>query len=274
MKKGIRMDLYLVQQGFVQSREKAQAIIMAGEVLCNEVPVVKSSFIVQETDKIRLKNLNGNKYVSRGGYKLEKALKTFDINVSNKVALDIGASTGGFSDVLLKSGAKHVYAVDVGYGQYDWSLRNDKRVTLYEKTNARNLEPSQFILPVDLAVIDVSFISITLLIEKLFDVMKEDSFIVSLIKPQFEVGKENVGKNGVVRDREKHIECISKIRDFLNSKSYVLSKLSYSPITGPKGNIEFLALIEKNNPNISSIDKEYINVIVNQAHENLIKNNI
>lgn len=267
MSKNIRADLSLVKHGLVESREKAKALIIAGCVYKNEVKINKTSELVDENLILTIRG-KAHPYVSRGALKLEKALKSFKINVDGLIALDVGASTGGFTDVLLQNGAKHVYAVDVGYGQFDWKLRNDKRVTLYERTNARYLKSELFKEIPNLSVMDVSFISIKLIINKLFEIMGDNGVLIALIKPQFEAGISKIGKNGVVKDIETHIEVINNIFNFLNENNLIMSNLDFSPIKGPKGNIEFICEIRSNNnkKNIS-INKEEIVKCVNSSHD-------
>ena len=235
-----RADIRLSRQLNI-SREKAQRHIMAGDVYLDEVRIDKSSELVESTDILTLRN-EEEAYVSRGAYKLIKALDAFNIDVQDKICMDIGASTGGFTDVLLKNGAKKVYAIDVGYGQLDWKLRQDSRVCVMERTNARYLKADDFPDKPSLAVMDVSFISILLLLPVIVDIIGEEGEIVTLIKPQFEAGREQVGKKGVVRDEKTHIDVIKNICENC-PEGWNVNKLSYSPITGPKGNIEFLAHI-------------------------------
>ncbi len=235
-----RADIHLSKQ-FNISREKAQRHIMAGDVYLDEVRIDKSSELVENTDILTLRS-EEETYVSRGAYKLIKALDAFNIDVQDKICMDIGASTGGFTDVLLRNGAKKVYAIDVGYGQLDWKLRQDSRVCVMERTNARYLKLDDFPDKPSLAVMDVSFISIILLLPVIVDIIGKPGEIITLIKPQFEAGREQVGKHGVVRDEKTHIDVIKNICENC-PEGWNVNKLSYSPITGPKGNIEFLAHI-------------------------------
>ena len=258
---GNRLDIYLVETGECQSREQAKRLIMAGKVLVNEIIADKSSVIIKETDEIRIKEKL--KYVSRGGLKLEKALEVFPVNVANLSVLDIGASTGGFTDCLLQNGAKEVCAVDVGYGQLSWQLRNDERVHVFERTNARNLSVELIGKKYDGAVCDASFISLTKLIDAIDECTVDDGFFIGLIKPQFECGKGKVGKGGIVRDRDIHIETIESLCSYINDfTAFNLQQLDFSPITGPKGNIEFLIFCRKNK------EQNQINAaeIVDKAH--------
>lgn len=241
----IRIDIYLVDNNHAETRSKAQRLIMAGKVLINEKPVDKSSHTVSDSDVVRVKE--SLKYVSRGALKLEKALDVFDIDVTDKSFIDFGASTGGFSDVLLQSGAAHITCVDVGYGQLAWKIRNDKRTNVLERTNARYLTSDMIDGQKDAAVCDVSFISVTKILPSMDACTNEDSFIIILIKPQFEAGKDQVGKKGIIRDYKVHISVIKSVIDFMNtSTSFSPCGLEYSPITGQKGNIEYLLYARKN----------------------------
>ncbi len=235
-----RIDVHLCRTGAAPSREKARALIMAGQVFIGEKRVDKASETVDEDCIVQVRG-NEDAYVSRGAYKLERAFEVFRPDAEGKVLLDIGAASGGFTDVLLRHGAAHVYAVDVGYGQFDWKLRNDPRVTLMERTNARLLTPDRFPSPPDGAVMDVSFISTRLIIPTLLELTGHRGRIITLVKPQFEAGKGAVGKNGVVREAETHRRVLAEIRDFCPALSYHVEAFTYSPIKGPKGNIEFLA---------------------------------
>lgn len=235
-----RADVWLVTRGLAESREKAQALIMAGQVYVGERRVQKSSEQIAEDAPLQVKG-DQTHFASRGGHKLEKAIQTFQADVSGAVAMDIGAATGGFTDVLLRHGAAHVYAIDVGYGQLDWKLRNDPRVTVMERTNARTLTPEQFDLKPRLTVMDVSFISIRLILPAAAAIMGENGRFLTLIKPQFEAGKGQVGKNGVVRDKEVHQRVLQEICLFAPTMGWHVNQLTFSPIKGPAGNIEFLA---------------------------------
>lgn len=264
-----RIDTELVRRGLCKSRQKAQAMIMAGEVYIDEVKIIKSSECISENANIIIRNKNDD-FVGRGAYKLDKAIKVFNADVRGKICMDIGAATGGFTDVLLKNGAKKVYAIDVGYGQFDWKLRNDKRVVLYERTNARYLNKEMFSDIPEIVVMDVSFISIKIIIPELLKVLADDPTMYVLIKPQFEAGKENVGKNGVIKDPKVHIEVIKNISKFLEEINLCISKLDYSPIKGPKGNIEYICEIKKPLFNDTVID---VDQVVYDAHNDLnIKN--
>jgi len=234
-----RLDTLLVDRELTPTRAKARSLIMQGAVFVNGERVDKAGALVKEDSEITVKD-SSQKYVGRGGLKLEAALKEFDIAVSDKTALDIGASTGGFTDCLLQHGAGKVYAVDVGYGQLDWKLRNDPRVEVLEKLNARYLKPSDIGEPVDIAVIDVSFISLTMVIPPLTQILKQGGVLVALIKPQFEVGKGEVGKGGIVRDESKHTQVVEKISAFLTNLDFTVTGVIPSPILGAEGNKEFL----------------------------------
>ena len=243
-KKKIRLDQLIVNTGLAESREKAKAVIMAGEVLVDGQRADKPGHTFPEDCEITLKTAS-MPYVSRGGLKLEAAIEHFKIDVKNLVMLDIGASTGGFTDCLLQKGAKKVIAIDVGYGQLHWKLRQDPRVVAIEKTNARYLEPGQITGNPDGAVVDVSFISLKLIIPAISGLLPENAFIIALIKPQFEAGKDQVGKGGVVRDEETHNKIINDIKDFCFNQGWSTGGLIPSPILGPKGNREFLILLKR-----------------------------
>lgn len=238
-----RIDKLLLEQGFAESRTKAQALVMAGVVLVNEKRIEKPSQEFLPTDNIRIKGKSDEiKYVGRGGLKLEKALQEFHIQPNEYVCLDVGASTGGFTDCLLQHGAKKVVAVDVGTNQLVWKLRNDERVEVRENVNARYLKAEDFSERFDLIVMDVSFISVTKILPALKNLLKENGKIIVLIKPQFEVGKSEVGKGGIVKDTEKHAQVIEKINDFACDIGLENKDLIDSPILGADGNKEFLAL--------------------------------
>jgi 23S rRNA (cytidine1920-2'-O)/16S rRNA (cytidine1409-2'-O)-methyltransferase len=241
-----RIDKLLVELGLAASRTKAQALVMAGVVLVDEKRIEKPSQEFLPTDKIRIKgSADEIKYVGRGGLKLEKALEEFHIRPAEYVCLDIGASTGGFTDCLLQNGAKKVVAVDVGTNQLAWKLRNDARVEVRENVNARYLKEEDFEEKFDLAAIDVSFISVTKILPVLPPLLNENGKIITLIKPQFEVGRGEVGKGGIVRDAEKHERVISEINAFAETCGLKASRLVESPILGADGNKEFLALYER-----------------------------
>ena len=244
----VRLDVEMVKRGLSPSREKARAEIMAGEVRVNGVRAEKAGQEIPEEAEIVVVG-EAIPFVSRGGLKLDKAVKVFSINLEERVCADIGASTGGFTDVMLQNGASHVYAIDVGYGQLDWKLRNDDRITVMERTNARNMAPDWFDQKVTFASIDVSFISLKLILPPLYQCLEEEGEVVALIKPQFEAGRNEVGKNGVIRDCSVHARICEEIMRFASNSGYAVKDLSYSPITGPKGNIEFLLYMhEQSNP--------------------------
>lgn len=261
-----RADIVLFEKGLVDSREKAKRVIMEGSVFIGNERVSKAGDKIDEDANIYIKD-NPLKYVSRGGLKLEKAINEFGLNLENFVAMDIGASTGGFTDCMLKEKARKVYAVDVGYGQLDWSLRQDPRVVVMERTNIRNITSEDIEDQLDFVSIDVSFISLKLVLPVAKSLMKEGAELIALIKPQFEAGKDKVGKNGIVREKETHIEVISTTIDFLNEIGLGAKNLSFSPITGAKGNIEFL--VHAVNEGETLVDMEAINSIVESAHNNL-----
>ena len=239
----VRIDKLLHEAGFAASRTRAQAMVMAGVILVDEKRVDKPSEMFSPDAAIRIKGDSvENKYVSRGGLKLEEALRVFDVDPSGMTCIDIGSSTGGFTDCLLKHGAAHVTAIDVGTNQLVWSLRQDPRVDLRENTNARELSPADFATKFDLAVMDVSFISVTRILPAIKNILKDDRRAIVLIKPQFEVGKGEVGKGGIVRDPEKHKRVIAEINEFAEQLGFRVGGVIESPILGAEGNKEFLAL--------------------------------
>jgi 23S rRNA (cytidine1920-2'-O)/16S rRNA (cytidine1409-2'-O)-methyltransferase len=237
--KKIRLDLLLARRGLAESREKAQAIVFAGQVLVNGRKEDKSGALVPEDAEIRILG-ETLRYVGRGGLKLEAAIREFAVPALGKIALDVGASTGGFTDCLLQHGAQKVYAVDVGYGQMAWKLRQDPRVVVIERVNIRGMSPSLVPEPVDLAVIDVSFISLEKVLPPVTAFLKPDGAVVALIKPQFEVGREHVGKGGIVRDEVARMAAVKKIADFITELGFNVKGTIPSPITGQDGNVEFL----------------------------------
>lgn len=264
-----RVDVALVERGLAQSREKAQALVMSGVVYIGENKVTKASVSVTDGDALTVRQ-SGTGYVSRGALKLEKGLRVFGVDPAGVVAMDLGASTGGFTDVLLKHGAAHVFAIDVGYGQLDWKLRNDPRVTVMERTNARYLTREALSLQPTLAVMDVSFISITRILPAAAAIMGEDGAFISLIKPQFEAGRERVGKKGVVRDAQVHRDVIAEVLAFIeHDLGWAAQALSFSPIKGPEGNIEFLVHILPRSCATHSVTQAEIDAVVAQAHEGL-----
>ena len=244
MKKCERLDKLLVDKGFVQSRERAKTIILAGKVMVGDQMIDKAGTFVERDSRIRLMGRD-HPYVSRGGLKLEEALREFQLDPRGKVAMDIGASTGGFTDCLLQKGAEKVYAVDVGYGQLAWKLRQDPRVVNLERKNIRYLKPQEIGERVDLVVIDTSFISVEKFLPNLIPMVREGGEIVALLKPQFEVGKGEVGKGGVVRDKRKHREVLDRISRFSESIGLEVRGTVESPLPGPKGNREFFIYLQK-----------------------------
>ena len=239
-----RLDILLVKRGLAESREKAKAVIMSGNVFVEGQREDKAGSAFSQEVQIEIKG-NLLPYVSRGGLKLEKALARFDVNVKGKVCTDVGSSTGGFTDCMLQNGATKVFAIDVGRGQLDWKLRQDSRVVCMEKTNIRYVTPEDIGEPVDFSSIDVSFISLTKVLEPIRNYLKENGEIVALIKPQFEAGREKVGKKGVVREKSTHHEVIEKVAVYANSIGFEVKNIDFSPIKGPEGNIEYLIHLKK-----------------------------
>lgn len=255
-----RLDIILTEKGFFSSREKAKAAIMAGIVFVDHQRIDKAGTKIDEEQKIEIRGKT-MPYVSRGGLKLEKAMKTFNIDLSNKIAMDIGASTGGFTDCMLINGASKVYSVDVGYGQLAWKLRQDERVVVMERTNIRYIEKDKVTDILDFASIDVSFISLKLVLPVAKKLIKLGGEIVCLIKPQFEAGREKVGKKGVVRDIEVHKEVIKNILVFAIENDFTIQGVSFSPVKGPEGNIEYLAYLK----NSKSEDLPDINALIEEV---------
>lgn len=262
-----RLDVLLVSRGFAPSREKAKAMIMEGNVFVDGQREDKAGSAFGEQVKIEVKG-NTLKYVSRGGLKLEKAMAHFDICLRDSVCMDIGASTGGFTDCMLQNGAKKVYAVDVGYGQFAWKLRTDERVVCMEKTNIRYVTPEDIEDVLDFTSVDVSFISLTKVLVPARELLCEKGEMVCLIKPQFEAGKEKVGKKGVVRDKSVHREVIEKVMDFAKAEGFRVLNLEYSPIKGPEGNIEYLIHLQKGLEGKKEEDVD-VNAVVEAAHASL-----
>lgn len=240
-----RLDVILIRQGHAPSREKAKALLMAGNVFVDNQREDKAGTLFDES-KIKIE-VKGRllPYVSRGGLKLERAIGQFPITLQDKVCMDIGASTGGFTDCMLQNGAGKVYAIDVGHGQLDWKLRNDERVVCMEKTNFRYVTDADIREPIDFASVDVSFISLTKILIPARNLLRQGGEMVCLIKPQFEAGRDKVGKKGVVRDRQVHIEVVRRIVDYADLTGFSVKGLTYSPIKGPEGNIEYLMWLEK-----------------------------
>lgn len=265
-----RLDILLVEKGLAGSRERAKRMIMAGEVLVDGQKVDKAGTTVKREADIRLLG-NDIPYVSRGGLKLAKAMETFGISMSGKVAADIGASTGGFTDCMLQNGAVKVYAIDVGYGQLAWKLRTDERVVNMERTNIRNVTVDMFESPLDFASIDVAFISLTKVLPVAYELLKDEGEIAALIKPQFEAGKDKVGKKGVVRDPAVHLEVIQRIVEFSQELGFAVRGLTFSPVKGPEGNIEYLVWLFKGQAEGSGIEESLPEEIVREAHAALDK---
>lgn len=264
-----RLDILLVKKGLAPSREKAKAMIMSGNVFVDGQREDKAGTSFPEEVSIEIHG-NTLKYVSRGGLKLEKAMNHFDITLDGKVCMDIGASTGGFTDCMLQNGAAKVYAVDVGYGQFAWKLRQDERVVCMEKTNIRYVTPEDIADVLDFASVDVSFISLTKVLGPAKELLRDGGQMVCLIKPQFEAGKEKVGKKGVVRDKAVHLEVIETVLSFAKEIGFVVLNLEYSPIKGPEGNIEYLMHIEKRNDEKADVLVDAV-AIVEAAHGELDK---
>ena len=264
-----RLDVLLVEKGFFESREKAKAVIMSGCVYVNNQKADKAGTNFDENAAVEVRD-NRMRYVSRGGYKLEKAMEVFPITLEGKVTMDIGASTGGFTDCMLQNGAKKVYSIDVGYGQLAWKLRTDDRVVNLERTNMRKVTREQVPDDIDFFSVDVSFISLRLILPVARQLMAENAEAVCLIKPQFEAGREKVGKKGVVRDPAVHIEVVQGIYDFVLQNGFDVLNLDFSPIKGPEGNIEYLIHLRK-----SDDPKSYTTVtpeeLVKRSHEQLDK---
>jgi 23S rRNA (cytidine1920-2'-O)/16S rRNA (cytidine1409-2'-O)-methyltransferase len=258
-----RIDIYLLESGMTESREKAKALVVAGAVFINGRRCDKPSFILSGDEKVEMKAQE--EFVSRGGKKLEKAIKTFHIDLKGVTAVDVGASTGGFTDCMLQNGAEFVYAVDVGRGQLAWKLRSDSRVKSMERVNARFLSPDMFDREIHFASIDVSFISLKLVLPAVKSILTAPYNIVALIKPQFEAGRDKVGKKGVVRDVAIHTEVIKGVLDFTRGAGFAVAGLTYSPIKGPEGNIEYLVLL-RDGEEVSEISAERV---VKEAHETL-----
>lgn len=265
-----RLDKYLTDLGFFDTKSRAASAILAGHVKIDDEYITKAGFQINPAKEYEIK-VKSMPFVSRGGFKLKKALETFDINVKDRICLDAGASTGGFTDCLLQNGAKFVYAADVGYGQLDWKIRSDNRVKTIERTNLRNCEFKEIYAEneplADLLVSDLSFISLTKVLENLKKLLKPDFHeMVLLIKPQFEAGKEKVEKGGVVRDKTVHDEVIKNVINFAETLGYIVKGLTYSSIKGPSGNIEYLLWISTE---ACTVSKQDIELIVEEAYKNL-----
>jgi len=260
----IRLDVLLTEKGLCESREKSKAVIMAGQVYINNQKVDKAGTMVSADAEPEIRG-NTLEYVSRGGLKLEKAIKSFHVSANGKICIDCGASTGGFSDVLLKNGAEKVYAIDVGYGQLAWSIRNNPKVVVMERTNIRNVTTEQVPDKPTLAAIDVSFISLRLVLPVLKDIMSNTAEVCCLVKPQFEAGRDYVGKKGVVRELSTHITVLENFVKNANDAGFGVVEMTFSPVKGPEGNIEYLAHL------IAGVENGSINPteIAEQSHREL-----
>ena len=265
-----RLDVLLVKRNLAASREKAKAIIMSGNVFVDGQREDKAGTSFPEEVQIEVRG-HTLPYVSRGGLKLEKALNNFNLTVEGKVCTDVGSSTGGFTDCMLQNGAKKVYAIDVGRGQLDWKLRQDPRVVCMEKTNIRYVTPEDLEEPIEFSSIDVSFISLTKVLLPIRNYLVPDGQIVALIKPQFEAGREKVGKKGVVREKSTHLEVITKVIEYAVSIGFLVRDLEFSPIKGPEGNIEYLVHLEKAEEPGTLIDEKRGMQIVDLAFDTLAK---
>ena len=260
-----RLDVALHEAGLTESREKAHALIMAGQVYVNGQKALKAGSPVRPADKLEVR---GEKmpYVSRGGYKLQKALDTFPLTLTHKICMDVGASTGGFTDCMLMSGAARVYAIDVGYGQLAWKLRSDERVVNLERTNFRYVTAEQVPDPIDFASVDVAFISLRLILPVLYTHLTDRGEAVCLVKPQFEAGREKIGKKGVVRDRAVHLEVIEACIGYAKETGFSVQGLTFSPVKGPEGNIEYLMFLSKSDLPDAEINADEI---VTRSHQTL-----
>ncbi len=265
----IRLDVAVFERGFAETREKAKAMIMAGSVYLNGQKALKGGVNVKETDVIEVRGAV-NPFVSRGGLKLNKAVSSFGLDLKDCICMDIGASTGGFTDCMLTNGAKKVYAIDVGYGQLAWKLRCDERVINLERTNFRYVTREQVPDEVDFASVDVSFISLKLILPVMHTLLRDGGQSVCLIKPQFEAGKENIGKKGVVRDKSVHEDVVANITTFASENGFRVIDVDFSPIKGPEGNIEYLMYIEKCDEG-EMLWNGSVEELVERSHENLDK---
>lgn len=263
----VRLDVYLHESGMCESREKAKAIIMSGQVYIDDVKYDKAGAMIPADSNVVIRG-DGLKYVSRGGLKLEKAMQVFPIKLDGKICMDIGASTGGFTDCMLQNGAKKVFSVDVGYGQLAWKLRNDERVVNMERTNIRYVTKDNIKEELNFASVDVSFISLALVLPVAFELLKTDGEAVALIKPQFEAGREQVGKKGVVRDKNVHIDVIKKIVGVVGEIGFNIAGLDFSPVKGPEGNIEYLIYLKKTKTDFE-VSEDFIENLVLTSHEAL-----
>ena len=262
-----RLDVLLTEKNFFDSRARAKAMIMAGKILVNGQKIDKAGTLIPIDAEIRILG-EEMPFVSRGGLKLQKALDVFKIIVSGKIAADIGASTGGFTDCMLQHGAKKVYAIDVGYGQLAWKLRSNVQVVNMERTNIRNVTRQDFLDELEFITIDVAFISLEKVLPIVYDLLKASGEVVALIKPQFEAGREHVGKKGVVRDKKIHAAVVEKVLNFATGLGFEICAINFSPVKGPEGNIEYLAYLRKTD-SAGAFDMAEILTAVNAAHEEL-----
>lgn len=269
MSEKLRLDVAVFERGYAETREKAKAMIMAGSVYLNGQKALKGGVNIKETDVIEVRGAV-NPFVSRGGLKLDKAMKSFGLDLTDCICMDIGASTGGFTDCMLTNGAKKVYAIDVGYGQLAWKLRCDERVVNLERTNFRYVTRDQVPDECDFASVDVSFISLKLILPVMHTLLRDAGQAVCLIKPQFEAGKENIGKKGVVRDRSVHENVVETITAFAAENGFNVLGVDFSPIKGPEGNIEYLMYIEKCEKGEMLWDGS-VSELVERSHDNLDK---
>lgn len=268
MQKKTRLDVAVFEGGYAPSREKAKAIIMAGQVYVNNQKVDKAGFELKESDKLEVRGKT-LKYVSRGGLKLEKAMQVFPITLADKTCMDVGASTGGFTDCMLQNGAKRVYSVDVGYGQLAWSLRTDDRVVNLERTNFRHITEEQVPEAIDFASVDVSFISLKHIFPNLHLLLRPHGQAVCLIKPQFEAGRDKVGKKGVVREAATHLEVVERVIGMAIENGFSVLGLEFSPVKGPEGNIEYLLYVEKSEAPAVAPEVDPA-ALVGRSHEALV----
>lgn len=266
MSEKLRLDARIFELGLTESREKAKAFIMAGQVYVNGMKATKAGVTVSDKDMIEVRG--SSEFVSRGGHKLKKAMSVFPISLENKICMDVGASTGGFTDCMLQNGAVKVYSVDVGYGQLAWKLRSDPRVVNLERTNIRYITEELVPDKIDFASVDVSFISLCLVLPAIYPILSDNGECVCLIKPQFEAGREKVGKKGVVRDKNVHSEVIEKVYSFALETGFFVAGLDYSPIKGPEGNIEYLIYLKKLEETNAIVD---IDTVVDNSHAELDK---
>lgn len=267
MAQKVRLDQYLTDQGYFETRSRAKAAIMAGQVLVKGQRIDKAGTMIDPTSEVTVKGQHCP-YVSRGGFKLEKAIREFHLNLQDAQVLDVGASTGGFTDCALQNGARQVYALDVGYGQLAWSLRQDPRVVVIERANIRHMTEDDLPTTFDLITIDVSFISLQIVIPASRRFLKAGGEMVALIKPQFEAGRERVGKNGVVKEPEVHRDVITQVIQMVNTEGLQVQALSFSPITGAEGNIEFLLYLQ-DGVRTEGLDLTMVEQVISDAHSRL-----